>query len=148
MYFAQVTLPELTPIFALFAGMLVAFYGFMKAQSNQYAKTMDALTKERECAAEQASIERRALVTSGVADRENERAERQKMIDVFERVAEATERAADEAKQRNGHLAELSLKSQEMFKQLADRNFEAITHIQKQVVENMTVKHEHIESKE
>lgn len=146
MIFASLTLPELTPIFGLFAGMLVAFYGFMKNQNSQHTAMMDALTKERELAAQQASLERRALITSATADRESERDERRLMRETLDRVAKASERGADEAKERNGHLAELQLQSQEIFKNLADRNYKAITnikeqHVAKQIVDNETVNH-------
>lgn len=38
-------------------------------------------------------------------------------------IAAATKRSAAEAKERNGHLAELQLKGQEMFNAIGDRNF-------------------------
>lgn len=38
------------------------------------------------------------------------------------RVAEATERAADEAKERNGHLAEITMEARKQSEKLFDRN--------------------------
>lgn len=64
------------------------------------------------------------------------------------RVADATEKSASEAKQRNGHLAEMELQSQQLFKQLADRNYKAITNIKNQKVVHQTVEHETVQHKE
>lgn len=55
------------------------------------------------------------------------------------RVAKATERGADEAKQRNGHLAELQLQGHAMIQ-------EAISTIQNQTVQHQTVKHSTVEN--
>jgi uncharacterized membrane-anchored protein YhcB (DUF1043 family) len=61
-------------------------------------------------------------------------------------VAEATKQSAKEAKERNGHLAELQLKSQEMI----DRNFEfykkgftelKCQKVKKQTVNEQVIKH-------
>lgn len=102
MYFAALTLTEFLPILSVMAGMLVAFYGILKYLLDRYTKSLDA-----------ASIERRALVTSGTADRENERTERMALMQAIDKmakssqdVAEATKQAAQEAKERNGHLGE------------------------------------------
>ena len=70
------------------------------------------------------------------------------MAEASNRVADATERSALEAKQRNGHLAEMELQSQKLFKQLADRNYKAITNIKTQKVMNQTVEHETVNHKE
>lgn len=60
-------------------------------------------------------------------------------------VAKATQQSAKEAKQRNGHLAELQLKSQEMI----DRNYHATQqaiktvqnqHVKTQIVDTQTIK--------
>ena len=40
-------------------------------------------------------------------------------------IATATTKSANEAEKRNGHLAELRLQSQEAFKTIGDRNYEA-----------------------
>lgn len=60
-------------------------------------------------------------------------------------VAKATTQQAKEAKERNGHLAELQLKSQEMI----DRNYNAVQdavanitnqHVKTQIVDTQTIK--------
>lgn len=65
--------------------------------------------------------------------------------EAMKQVAKATTQSAKEAKERNGHLAELQLKSQEMI----DRNYNAVKdavknvtsqHIDTQIVEKQTVK--------
>ena len=77
MYFAALTLPELVPIFTLFAGMLGGFYAIAKMMLSQATK-----------------------------DRDSDREERKALIETFDRVAIATEKSADEAKERNGHLGD------------------------------------------
>ena len=55
------------------------------------------------------------------------------LADATERNTKAQERTADEAKERNGHLAELSIKSQQMI----DRNLEEYRKLCK---ETLTIK--------
>ena len=103
---------EFIPLISIFVGMLTGFYALVKYLLKQQAET-------------------------NKLDRE----ERIALTEAFTRVAEATENAAREAKERNGHLAEMELQSQQLFKELADRNCDAITniseqHVQRQVVEN------------
>jgi hypothetical protein len=66
-----------------------------------------------------------------------------KMTAATELVAAATEKGSKEAKERNGHLAELVIQSQETTKKLADRNFKA-----SQTVRQQHVEHQHISNKE
>lgn len=75
---------DVAAVLAAFAGMLVGFYGLIKAMMNQ----------------------------SG-ADRDADRKERQEMIKAMNRMAESNRQIADEtrkgnveAKERNGHLGE------------------------------------------
>ena len=69
------------------------------------------------------------------------------LSEATERNTKAQERTADEAKERNGHLAELQLKSQEMI----DRNFEfykkgftelKCQKVKKQTVDEQVIKHQ------
>jgi uncharacterized membrane-anchored protein YhcB (DUF1043 family) len=120
--FAQISPTELTTIIALFIGMLTGFYALVRFMLIQQDKVQCAAAKVQEL------------------DRE----ERIKLTSAFTRVAEATEQAAREAKERNGHLAELELTSQEMFQKLADRNYAAITNIKEQHVTNQVVEHEQV----
>lgn len=124
--FAQISPTELTSILALFIGMLTGFYALVRYMLNQQEKQ------------QYTAREMQAL------DRE----ERMELTKAFNRVADATENAAKEAKQRNGHLAEMELQSQQMFQTLADRNYQAITNITEQHVVNQVVEHETVTNKE
>lgn len=125
-YFAQISPTELTSILALFIGMLGGFYALVRYMLAQQEK-----------------------IQAGVAEIQKlDREERIALTQAFTRVAEATERAATEAKDRNGHLAEMELQSQQMFQALADRNYQAITTIKNQKVVNQVVEHETVQHKE
>ena len=80
MYIASITLPELAPILTIFVGMLAGFYALVKFILSQAEKT-------------------------ALADRD----ERKEMSIAFNRVAEATEKSAREAKDRNGHLGDQNI---------------------------------------
>lgn len=121
--FAQISPGELTSILALFIGMLGGFYALVRYMLVQQEKI-------------QANAQ-----TVQQLDRE----ERLALTDAFTRVADATEQGAREAKERNGHLAELQLTSQAMFQKLADRNYAAITNIKEQHVVNQTVENETVQ---
>jgi hypothetical protein len=54
------------------------------------------------------------MLNQATKDRDADRAERKDMTKVFSRVADATERAADEAKDRNGHLGDLVAQGNQM----------------------------------
>jgi uncharacterized protein Yka (UPF0111/DUF47 family) len=125
-YFAQISPGELTSILALFIGMLGGFYALVRYMLDKQEK----------------------LQVNAAAVQELDRQERMELTKAFNRVADATEKAADEAKQRNGHLAEMELQSQQMFQKLADRNYEAITNISEQHVINQVVEHETVTKKE
>lgn len=122
--FAQISPTELTSILALFIGMLGGFYALVRYMLSQQEKVQESAAKVQQL------------------DRE----ERLALTNAFTRVADATEQAAAEAKERNGHLAELQLCSQEMFQKLADRNYAAITNIKEQRVVNQTVEHETVQN--
>lgn len=118
--FAQISPGELTSILALFIGMLGGFYALVRYMLTQQEKIQDGASHVQQL------------------DRE----ERMALTSAFNRVAEATEKAAIEAKERNGHLAEMELQSQQMFQKLADRNYRAITNITEQHVTHQVVEHE------
>lgn len=117
--FAQISPTEFGTIITILGGMLVGFYALVKFILGQ-----------------QATIQ------------ELDRKERMALTEAFTRVAKATEKAAEEAKDRNGHLAEMELQSQQMFQTLADRNLHAITTIKNQKVVHQTVEHEQVLNKE
>lgn len=81
----------------------------------------------------------------------------EKMADAFEKMAEsnkdiaiATNRGADEAKERNGHLGEQNLQIVELIKDTREDLKEHIDnikeqHVGKQIVDEMSVKYETVE---
>ena len=104
----------------LVTGMLGVFYKTTRDNSKERAATA-------KCNAE--LISKLTMVVQ-----ENSDVNKQ-VVEGSNRVAVATERSAQEAKERNGHLAELQLKSQEMI----DRNFLAYQKISKQHVVNQEI---------
>lgn len=126
MLFAQISPPEFATLITLLVGMLGGFYAFARFMMSQGMRVQEADREERKEFA-------KALKAMATAS---------------ERVASATEKAAKEAKQRNGHLAEMELQSQHLFKKLADRNYDAITHIREQHVQHQVVEHEQVYDKE
>jgi uncharacterized membrane-anchored protein YhcB (DUF1043 family) len=119
--FASLEPTELAPILGIFVGMLAGFYALVKYLLNAQEKinTQHSITQE--------------------LDRE----ERKELTKSFNRVAEATERSAREAEQRNGHLAEISMTNK-------DQIITAIHGlvIDKQTVHHQTVEHERVINKE
>lgn len=119
-YFASTTLPELatvlTAVFGGFGVMLVGFYKYASAREKDFEKS-------RTIAAE-------------AYEKSNDKLGR-----ALTRVAEATESAAREAAERNGHLAELQIEAR---KDVLD----AIGHIKKQEVKEQVVKHQTVTEKE
>lgn len=101
------------------------------------------------------------MLTQSAKDRDSDRDERLRLSAAIEhmaqnssKVAEATVRTADEAKQRNGHLAELIEQSKENTKALAESAtnqiitaFTAVQNVKHQHVEQQTVEHETVEDK-
>lgn len=57
----------------------------------------------------------------------------------MDKVAKATERAADEAKDRNGHLAEMQI-------QQADRIIDTVQNVQNQRIQTLEVENEVVEN--
>ncbi len=93
----------------------------------------------------------RLMLSQATKDREADRKERKElsiaialMAKNSSKVAEATVRSADEAKQRNGHLAELVVQSTEAARVLAEKATEtivaAVQHVDVQKVEHQTIK--------
>lgn len=78
----------LTAVFTAFGALLFGFYKYAQAREKDFEKSRMLAAKEYDKSTKALS---KAL----------------------ERVARATERSADEAKQRNGHLAELIIQAQE-----------------------------------
>jgi hypothetical protein len=112
MYFAETTLPELAGVLTVIAGMLLGFYGIIKFILNQ-----------------------------AIADRHDDRKERIQLVESLKDVATSnqaianeTKKAAQEAKKRNGHLADLVVESK---KQL----LLAINEVPEQHVTHQTVDH-------
>jgi hypothetical protein len=128
--FAQISPTEFGAILAILIGMLTGFYALLKFVLGQHATILEADRAERVKLAE---------AITKMADPE---------INGNKAIADGITRQADESAARNGHLAELELKSQKMFKTLADRNYAAITNIKVQKVANQVVEHEQVNKKE
>lgn len=104
---------DITVVLGAFAGMLVGFYGIAKIMLSQAAKDRDNDRHERQALAK--AIQDMAVATG--------------------RVADATTKSANEAKERNGHLAELSLQGN----QLMSRTLEVNQSISKTVTRNTKI---------
>lgn len=89
-YFASTTLPELGivlgTVFTGFGAMLVGFYKYANARERDFEKSRN--------------------IAAAAYEKSNE-----KLGHALDRVATATEKSADEAAERNGHLAELQIES-------------------------------------
>lgn len=92
MYFAALTLTELAPILTILAGMLVGFYGLLKFILSQAEKDRNAERGDRK------------EFSKALKD----------LTDSNRAIATATETAAKEAAERNGHLAELQIENQKL----------------------------------
>lgn len=75
-----------------------------------------------------------------------------KVVTSNEEIAKATNRSADEAKERNGHIAELIVGQGEMIQEVAKNTTEAIikgvSEIDEQKVHNQTVEHSTVNERE
>lgn len=91
------------------------------------------------------------MLSQASKDREADRQERKKLAEAIHlmainsnKVAAATDRSANEAKERNGHLAELIVQQGENTRVLADKAtktvIEAVQHVNQQKVEHQIVK--------
>jgi len=118
MYFASIDLVEFVPILSIIAGMLVGFYGIAKLMLLQ-------ATKDREAD----RVERKEFVKA-IKD----------MADSNREIAQETKKGNKEAKERNGHLAELTIQSK-------NETLEALKTIKNQHVENQVVHNETVENK-
>lgn len=116
--FAQISPPEFTAILALFIGMLSGFYAIVRYMISVGSKTTEADRAER--IAFQDTLK-------SVAEASN-------------RVADATEKSANEAKERNGHLAEITVQSRDQ----VIEQIKGLT-IEQQTVHNQTVEHETVQ---
>lgn len=105
--FASLTLVELAPILSIYAGMLAGFYAIVKF-----------------------------IISNGQKNSDGDREERQNVLKdltaSMNRMAEASERAAREAEQRNGHLAEISNQNRDII-------IKAVANIKEQHVDRQTV---------
>lgn len=133
-YFAEVGLVELGTmlgvVFGAFAAMLVGFYQFAQKQMKESRtersdERRDFTRALHELAAAEHS-KSEAWIELAASNRE---------------IAKETRRGSLEAKQRNGHLAEMMM-------ELADRNLQALQNIQVQNVTQQVVKREVVENKE
>lgn len=145
-WFSVVDLTELgvllTAVFGGFTALLVAVFKFVKDQGESARKERDEAQKINAATLKELT---RTLNANTESNKE---------------IAAATTKAAREAEQRNGHLAELALEGQKASQQhqrvliqMADRNYKAITsvkeqHVQHQTVASATIKEEHVEHAE
>lgn len=108
--FAAISPAELVPIFGILAAMLTAFYALVRFILKQAEKDRDADREERQTLA-------KAIQDMAESNRE---------------IAEATKVGNKEAKERNGHLAELTIEAR-------NQVLGAIGYIKEQKVEHQTV---------
>lgn len=116
--FAQISPTELTSILALFIGMLTGFYALVKY-----------------------------MIKTSEQSQKLDREERLELTKAFNRVATATETAAREAKERNGHLAELTIDSKNATLE-AIQCIKVKQNVKEQHVDNQVIEHEQIKDKE
>jgi hypothetical protein len=81
------------------------------------------------------------MLNQASKDRDDDRQERLHLAGAIERMAAATERTASEAKERNGHLAELVAKT-------AEKTIDTIQTIGKQTIAEQNIEHQTINTKE
>ena len=86
-YFSSITLPELAPILAIMAGMLIGFYKILEYILNSSKLGTDADRTERQDLAQAIKL----------------------MADSNLEIAKETKQGNKEAKQRNGHLGEQNI---------------------------------------
>jgi argininosuccinate lyase len=131
-YLAALTLPEFGGFLTILGGILVGFYGLLKYVLNQAEKTSAADREERQLFVK--AIDNLTSMTG-------------KNVEAHKRVADAVVKQADEAEKRNGHLAELQLQSQQIFKSVtSNAKTEIITAVQN--VKEQNVEHQTVKSKE
>lgn len=114
--------------------MMGGFYGIAKIMLKQASKDRDAERAERD-----ADRQERKELSKAIKD----------MAGATGRVADATKLSASEAKDRNGHLAELVMKTQENNNLLAKNAVKELKSIiEIQTIKDQTVVHQHIKGKE
>lgn len=125
-YFASLTLAELTPIYAIMAGMLTGFYAIAKIMISQSTK-----------------------------ERDDDRAERKAFADVIREMADSNRQIAKETKDgnrkaeiRNGHLGEQNVQIAELIKSTREDMLDAVQNVKIQHVERQEVNTEIVKSKE
>jgi hypothetical protein len=123
--FASLETSELLPILGIFTGMLISFYALVKYLINQAEKANEGSRAER------------------MDDKKAEREERVALAEAFNRVATATEKSANEAEARNGHLADISVENKNQILTAIS----GLT-IDKQTVHNQFVENEQVNHKE
>ena len=111
----------LTATFGAFGSILYGFYKYAQTREKEFEKSRQLASRTYERSTDS-------------------------LIKSLDRVATATERSADEAKQRNGHLAELQLKSQNLILAhnkdvdvLSKKVIDAVSNIKEQHVDHQTV---------
>jgi len=124
--FADISLTELSPILAIFSGMLVGFYGIT-----------------------------RFLMTQAEKDREADRVERRELSSAISDMAESNRTIADEmrdgnrkAEIRNGHLGDQNVKITELVIQAKEDTIKAVSEIAEQHVVQQVVENEQVLNKE
>jgi hypothetical protein len=111
-------------VFGAFGTILYGFYKYAEAREKDFEK-------QREISDNKARRDSMALAKS------------------LDRVAKATEKAAREAAERNGHLGELILESNKQTEAIAGRAIKEITeNISKQTVKEQEVVHQTIKSRD
>lgn len=123
---AEISLTELSPILAIFAGMLVGFYGIT-----------------------------RFIMTQAEKDREADRVERRELSSAISDMAESNRTIADEmrdgnrkAEIRNGHLGDQNVKITELVIQAKEDTIKAVSEITEQHVVQQVVENEQVMNKE
>lgn len=116
---------DLLAILGAFAGMLAGFFAIAKIMLSQASKDRDADRGERE------------HLSSAITH----------MATSNEKIAKAVVRQADEAKLRNGHLADLVTQGTENTKLLAEGAVKSITEVFQQIPEQH-IEHVHVEHQE
>lgn len=81
------------------------------------------------------------MLNQASKDRDDDRRERLHLAGAIERMAKATEQSANEAKERNGHLAELVVKTSE-------KTIDALQTISKQTISEQNIEHQVINNQE
>jgi len=125
MYFAAISPTELAPILGIVAAMLTGFYALIRFILKQSEKDRDADRKERK---------ELVIAIQDMADSNRAIAEETKDM------KEVHIKGYQEAEQRNGHLAEITIQSR-------DQILSAVGHVKKQHVDLQYVNTENVMNK-